>query len=69
MEEAILQVCKVMVMPSEQLHLEKVLTTSGSKYQPAHVATRHFILAVGASMADVDVLLIKNKYLPNSSSA
>ena len=55
-EEAILEVRKVKVAASEQLRLEKVLTTSGAKYPLAHVVTRHFTLAAGASTADVDAL-------------
>ena len=55
-EKAILEVCKVKVAASEQLPLEKVLTTSGAKYPLAHVVTRHFTLAAGASTADVDAL-------------
>ena len=55
-EEAILEVHKVKVAASEQLRLEKVLTTSGPKYPLAHVVTRHFTLAAGASTADVDAL-------------
>ena len=46
----------VKVVPSEQLHLEKVLTASGAKYPLAHVVTRHFTIAAGASMADMDSL-------------
>ena len=52
-KEAILEVRKVKVIPSEQLHLEKILTASGAKYLLAHVVTRHFTLAMGASMADM----------------
>ena len=55
-EEAVLEVRKVKVAASEQLRLEKVLTTSGAKYPLAHVVTRHFTLAAGASTADVDAL-------------
>ena len=47
---------QVKVIPSEQLHLEKVLTASGAKYPLAHVITRHFTLATGANMADMDSL-------------
>ena len=47
---------QVKVIPSEQLHLEKVLTASGAKYPLAHVVTRHFTLATGANMADMDSL-------------
>ena len=57
---------QVKVIPSEQLHLEKVLTASGVKYPLAHVVTRHFTLATGASMADMDSLFtgqIPNKVL------
>ena len=46
-EEAILEVHKVKVTPSEQLHMEKVLAASGAKYPLAHVVTRHFTLAMG----------------------
>ena len=55
-EEVILEVYKVKVAASEQLRLEKVPTTSGPKYPLAHVVTRHFTLAAGASTADVDAL-------------
>ena len=55
-EEAVLEVRKVKGAASEQLHLEKVLTTSGAMYPLAHVVTRHFTLAAGASTADVDAL-------------
>ena len=55
-EEAVLEVGKVKVAPSEQLHLEKVLLASGAKCPLAHVVTRHFTLAAGGSMADVDAL-------------
>ena len=41
-EEAFLDVPKVKVAPSKQLHLEKVLTASGAKYPLAHVVTRQF---------------------------
>ena len=58
-EGAILEVRKIKVAPSEQLHLEKVLTVSGAKYPLAHVVTRHFTLAAGASMADVDALFTR----------
>ena len=47
---------QVQVVPSEQLHLEKVLTASWVKYPLAHVVTRHFTLAAGASMANMDSL-------------
>ena len=47
---------QVKVIPSEQLHLEKVLTASGAKYPLAHVVTRHCTLAAGVSMADMDSL-------------
>ena len=47
---------QVKVVPSEQLHLEKVLTASGAKYLLAHVVTRNFTLAAGASMADMNSL-------------
>ena len=53
---AIPKVHKVKVAPSGQLCLEKVLTASGVKYPPAHVVTRHFTLAAGTSMADVDAM-------------
>ena len=56
---AVLEVCKVKVAPSEQLHLEKVLTTLGAKYQLAHVVTRRFTLAARASTADVDALFAR----------
>ena len=46
-EEAIPEVRKVKVTPSDQLHLEKVLTALGAKYPLAHLVTRHFILASG----------------------
>ena len=52
-EEAVLEVPKVKVAASEQLRLEKFLTTSGAKYPLTNVVTRHFTLA---SMADVDAL-------------
>ena len=55
-KEAILEVRKVKVVASEQLHLEKVLTASGDKYPLAHVVTRHFTLAAEASMGDMDSL-------------
>ena len=55
-EEAVFEVRKVKVATSEQLHLEKVLMTSGAKYPLAHVVTRHFTLAAGASTANVDAL-------------
>ena len=55
-EEAVLEVRKIKATPSEELGLEKVLTTSGAKYPLAQVVTRHFILAAGASTADVDAL-------------
>ena len=55
-KEVILAVRQVNVVPSEQLHLEKVLTASGAKYLLAHVVTSHFTLAVGASKADMDSL-------------
>ena len=55
-EEAVLEVRKVKMATSEQLRLEKVLMTSGAKYPLAHVVTRHFTLAAGASTADVDPL-------------
>ena len=55
-EEAILEVRKVKVATSEQLRLEKVLATSGAKYPIAHVVTRHYTIASGASTADVDSL-------------
>ena len=55
-QEAVLEVHKVKVAASEQLHLEKVLMTSGTRYPLAHVVTRHFTLAAGASTADVDTL-------------
>ena len=55
-EEAILEVHKVMLSPSEQLHLEKVLTASGAKYPLVHVVTQHLTLATGASTADADAL-------------
>ena len=38
-EEAVLEVRKVKVAPSEQLHLEKFLKASGAKYPLAHVVT------------------------------
>ena len=47
-DEAVLEVRKVKVAACEQLRLEKVLTAS--------VATRHFILAAGASTANVNAL-------------
>ena len=55
-KEAVLEVRKVKVAASEQLRLEKVLTMSGAKYPLAHVVTRHFTLAAGASTANVDAL-------------
>ena len=55
-EEAVLEVRKVKVATSEQLRLEKVFMTSRAKYPLAHVVTRHFTLAAGASTADVDAL-------------
>ena len=55
-DEAVLEVRKVKVANSEQLRLEKVLATSGGKYPLAHVVTRHFTIAAGASTADVDSL-------------
>ena len=55
-KEAVLEVRKVKVAASEQLCLEKVLTMSGAKYPLAHVVTRHFTLAAGASTANVDAL-------------
>ena len=50
-KEDILEVRKVKVIPSKQLHLEKILTASGARYLLAHVVTRH--LTMGASMADM----------------
>ena len=50
---------QVKVAPSEQPHLEKFLTASGAKYPLAHVVTRHFTLAVGASKADMDALFTR----------
>ena len=55
-EKAVLEVCNVKVAVSEQLRLEKVLTMSGARYPLAHVVTRHFTLAAGASTADIDAL-------------
>ena len=57
-KEDILEVHKVKVMPPpEQLHLEKkVLTASWTKYLLAHVVSKHFTLAAGASTADINVL-------------
>ena len=56
-EEAILEVPKVKVASSEQLHLEKILTALGAKYLLAHVITCHFTLVAGASTAHEDALL------------
>ena len=58
-KEADLEVRKVMVAASEQLRPEKVLTMSRAKYVLAHVATRHFTLAAGATTADVDALFTR----------
>ena len=58
-EKAVLEVLKVKVAASIQLRLEKVLTTSGAKYPLAHVVTRHFTLAAGASTADVEALFTR----------
>ena len=58
-EEALLEVHKVNVAAFEQLHLDNVLRTSGAKYQLAHVVTRRFTLAAGASTADMDALLTR----------
>ena len=67
-EETILEMCKVKVAPCEQLHLEKVLTSSGAKYLLAHVVTRHLTLAAGASTANMDALFTR-QILPRSSLA
>ena len=61
-EEAILEVGKVKVTPSEQVCLEMVLNSSGAKYPLAQMVTRHFTLAAGASMANVDALF--NEQIP-----
>ena len=66
--EAILEVLKVMFAPSEQLHKEKFLTALGVKYLLAHVVTRHFTLATGASTTNEDAFFTR-KSLPRSSSA
>ena len=58
-EDAILEVHNVKVAPSEQLLLKKVFTASGAKYPLAHVVTRPFTLAAGASTADVDALFTR----------
>ena len=58
-EEAVLEVLKVKVAASIQLRLEKVLTTSGAKYPLAHVVTRHFTIAAGASTTDMEALFTR----------
>ena len=63
LQEAILEVRNVKVMPSKQLHLENVLTALGAKYLLAHVVTKHFTLAMGASTADVDALFTCKNHL------
>ena len=61
--KAVLEVRKVKVAPSVQMRLEKVLTASGAKYPLAHVVTRQFTLAAGASMAKVDALFLPSSLL------
>ena len=65
-KEAIAEICKVKIAPSEQLCLEKVLTTLGTEHPPANVVTNHFTLAAEASTW---MLCSPDKSLPRSSLA
>ena len=65
-KEAIAEICKVKIAPSEQLCLEKVLTTLGTEHPQANVVTKHFTLAAEASTW---MLCSPDKSLPRSSLA
>ena len=65
-KEAIAEICKVKIAPSEQLCLEKVLTTLGTEHPLANVVTKHFTLAAEASTW---MLCSPDKSLPRSSLA
>ena len=55
-EDASLVARRVKLAASEQLRLEKAISSTGARYPVTHVVTKHFTVGSGASSVDLDAM-------------